>query len=83
MSAKQHKRLRKVAVGFAATMEQAGHRIDKVGYEVIEHGRQISPLSVSSAVRPEPVVIAPPKQQLVLRKDSLKAIIKTLKKRHA
>lgn len=83
MSAKQHKRLRKIAVGFAATLEEAGRKIDKVGYDVVEHNRQVSPLSFSSESNPRPIVMAPPKQQLVLKKDSLKSIVKFLKKRTA
>ena len=82
MNGKQAKRLRRVAMGFATTMDQAGRRIDAHGYELQEH-REVSVSSIMSDTksmlsRDEPKVVA-----ITLhnnKKNTLRGIYRHIKK---
>lgn len=65
MNGKQAKRLRKAAMGLATTLSEAGRDIKRDGYEVKDHG-----VKLGKEVR---------STQVLVRKDSLKGIYKTLK----
>lgn len=84
MNGKQAKRLRRAALGLATTLSEAGRDIKKDGYQVHRHeNRFFDTSSVSSdpavALRGERPPPPPPSYQLLVRKDSLKGIYKTLK----
>lgn len=81
MSAKQAKRLRKIARGLAVTLDQAGNKIHERGLLAQEH--KVTDISSVSSdpkdhrERREPVVFA---VTAVNRPDSLRGIIRNLKK---
>jgi indole-3-glycerol phosphate synthase len=84
MSAKQAKRLRQAARGLVVTLDQAGRTIHERGLMAFEHKRA-SPSSVSfrSDVPPKELVDDPNEVFAVTavnRADSLRGIIRTLKK---
>lgn len=79
MNGKQAKRLRRAALGLAATLTEAGRDIKKDGYQVVKHGdpsRNYDPKGAMS----ETDLFNAPSYQLKVRPDSLKGIYKTLKK---
>lgn len=80
MSAKQAKRLRRAARGLVVTLDQAGRTIHERGLMAVEHKR-LSPSSISS--NPKDLVDDPNEVFAVTavnRADSLRGIIRTLKK---
>ena len=85
MSAKQAKRLRQAARGLAVSLDQSGKKIHERGLMAHEH-RRANPSSTF-----DPKGVLPPKEQVddpfevfavtaVNRADSLRGIIRTLKK---
>jgi len=81
MSAKQAKRLRQAARGLVVTLDQAGRTIHERGLMAFEHKRP-NPSSISS-VSPKELVDDPNEVFAVTavnRADSLRGIIRTLKK---
>lgn len=81
MNGKQAKRLRRAAKGLAVTLTEAGKEIKKDGYVVRTHSNNLSASSIHSDGRdveeaPKPL----PSYQLLVRRDSLKSIYKTLKR---
>lgn len=91
MNGKQAKRLRKAAMGLATVLTDAGKDIKKAGYQVKVHDNRLSASSVfASDYDPKGVMErskedpnarfeVEPSYQLLVRKDSLKGIYKTLK----
>lgn len=84
MSAKQAKRLRQAARGLAVSLDQSGKTIHERGLMAVEHKR-LSPSSISfrSDVPPKEQVDDPNEVYAVTavnRADSLRGIIRTLKK---
>ena len=84
MNGKQAKRLRRAALGLAVTMTEAGREIKKDGYQIKVHDNKLNAQRVIAdqleAGVPENVRFeVPPSQQLLVRKDSMKGIYKTLK----
>lgn len=78
MNGKQAKKLRRMAMGLAVTMSEAGKDIKKDGYVVKEH-RAGSPLSVMSNTPGQAVERGPSTYQLLVRRDSFKGLYKQLK----
>lgn len=79
MNGKQAKRLRRAAMGLAATLSEAGKDIKKDGYLVKEYERR---LNMSSSVRGDVVEDLPPtlrSRQVLIRRDSVKGIYRQLK----
>ena len=79
MNQKQAKRLRRAALGLAATLTEQGKDIKQDGYMVKVHRK------LKSGTQSADVLEAPEPQmeetlQLVVRPDSLKGIYKSLKK---
>lgn len=64
MNGKQAKRLRKAAIGFAAVLDEAGHKIDSRGYELSKRAR--------AKTYDAEIVLN--------RKDTLRGIYRTFKK---
>ena len=80
MNGKQAKRLRRAAMGFATTMNQAGQKIDAKGYELQEH-REMSPSSISSMVAfRDPVEPDKVSYTLHNKKNTLRGIYRKIKK---
>ncbi len=71
MNGKQAKKLRRIALGLAAALDEQGRKIDKDGYFVRVHKKRVS------SSESEDTVVAV--QQIQLKKDSLKGIYKGLK----
>lgn len=85
MNGKQAKRLRKAALGLASVLTESGKDIKKDGYQVKVHENKLSAsstfdpkgvLSSAEVTHPQPKL---PSYQLLVRKDSMKGIYKTLK----
>lgn len=82
MSAKQAKRLRQAARGLVVTLDQAGRKIYERGLMAQEHRAPVSPSSIVG--NPKDQVDEPQGELLAVtahnRPDSLRGIIRTLKK---
>lgn len=84
MNGKQAKRLRRAALGLAATLDQNGKKIHKDGHVVQEH-RVYSPSSISAQFSSDPAAqrdVEPPTISYTVhnRPDSLRALYRTIKK---
>jgi hypothetical protein len=83
MNGKQAKRLRRAALGLAATLTEAGKDIKKDGYQVLKRENKLSASSVFvDRLMGVPSVddpFDPPSYRVVVRPDSVKGIYKTLK----
>lgn len=84
MNGKQAKRLRRAALGLAATLTEAGKDIKKDGYQVRKHENRYSASSVFVDTllgysSPVDDPFDPPSYQVLVRSDSVKGIYKTLK----
>ena len=85
MNGKQAKRLRKAALGLATVLVESGKDIKKDGYQVKVHDNKLSASSViaaralDSSTPAEAKFEVQPSYQLLVRKDSMKGIYKTLK----
>jgi len=82
MNGKSAKRLRRAALGLAVSLTEAGKDIKTDGYTAIRHSNNFSPSSLLSNHQPDGTEVsapAPVRYQLVVKKDTLKGIYKTLK----
>jgi hypothetical protein len=84
MNGKSARRLRRAALGLATALTEAGKDIKQDGYEVRKHSNNFSPSSMvinrqadgTEVSAPTPT---PTSYQLLVKKDTLKGIYKTLK----
>jgi hypothetical protein len=84
MNGRQAKKLRRAALGLAATLTEAGRDIKKDGYQVRKHENRYSASSVFAdkllgSASPIDDPFDPPSYQVVVREDSVKGIYKKLK----
>jgi hypothetical protein len=84
MNGRQAKKLRRAALGLAATLTEAGRDIKKDGYVVQRHhDPSLSPSSLRKDINDKSQYEDPfnmPTYQIQVREDSVKGIYKTLKK---
>jgi hypothetical protein len=82
MNGKSARRLRRAALGLATALTEAGKDIKQDGYEVRKHSNNFSPSSLLSNHQPDGTEVSAPasvRYQLVVKKDTLTGIYKTLK----
>ena len=82
MNGKQAKKLRRIAMGLATTLDQAGNKISKGGYELEKH-TEPDPSSIMSNSTSMRKTSHPPVVKAVTihnKRNSLRGIYRTIKK---